>query len=575
MMMGQWAGKVFALTLSQLAAKYDPQDDGTISSQLATALRIEAALTSILSNSLSTNPYPFIMLVNYASLPIENRSDKSGRTFLHWIVRLSDTTYHDPYWWDSRGANLIATKPQLDAASRASTNNPNIGIKERPDEMATGAFARAPYGRKYLIPWTGDARWPAYPSSTAAQQDALELRRRTSGYTIGNSHDDAGLAVITTDGTRGVEVVELWGWPQEARTTYNSFYAQYYPHAKVEYHGWSELNLDPPVLPATLKPGAILGVHELGYTGADVKSAQEGCPFIMVMDDATGVQNLQAQYPQFKFMHRYYFKDYVSAEWLVSDKHGIPPSGSNTKAWYRGFNEYDSPGFGGSVQDILRRAGEDRKCALMVKQRAPNAGWIAGGFPHGNPDFTKPEVCDAIRQGYAADYNAGLYAAFDMHNYTLLDPNNPFNWNYVAPMWIERNCDFLFQKCGFDPKVRRIIGTETGVEPRGFRGSGYNAQQFAQWATERYMPAMRAPLVVNGVSYPSPSMGGTLFQRGDFQGGSGWVGYEVSDYCGWLAQNVWPLTASAMVARDAEVPVSPTEGNRPPEGYVPEPKIYK
>src|SRR5262245_11194685 len=78
MMIGQWPGRTFKLTLSQLAAKYDPQDDGTISAQLAAALRNEVALTPILSN---TQAHPYIMLVDYASLPIANRSDKSGRTF--------------------------------------------------------------------------------------------------------------------------------------------------------------------------------------------------------------------------------------------------------------------------------------------------------------------------------------------------------------------------------------------------------------------------------------------------------------------------------------------------------------
>lgn len=491
MMMGQWPGRTFALTLSQLAAKYDPQDDGTTSSQLATALRNEVALTPIISN---TQAYPFINLVNYASLPIENRSDKTGNTFLHWIVRLGDTLYHDPYWWDSTGANLTATKAQLDAASRASSTNPNIGIQERPQPMATGAFARAAYGRKYLIPWTGDARWPQYPPCTTAQHDALEARRRTSGFTLGNSHDDAGLAVITTDGTRGQEVVELWGWPQEARATYNSFYTQYYPHAKIEYHEWAELNPKPPEpQPPASHPAfenisraqALTGMHTINWVEDARAAVDKGCRVITMLDNLSGAREIRDR--GVVVIYRTWFND---GGWTPMDCFNRLGVNADDRLILVGQNECDAGRCPGDIANLQERFRWDKEFAEICWQRAPKCFPAIGGFSVGTPPIDNPDFARAFRDTYAAFLNA---------NYQKVGLNwHLYVWRRVTESWKpsgeevhpdQRWWAGRAKIFGYDPaygglnsnviSVSDEIGGECGHG--GWNWAGYNDGDATQW----------------------------------------------------------------------------------------------
>ena len=93
----------------QLPRGIDAEDDGTTATELAGMLE-KLGCTPVISPDAA---YPYIALVDYAALPVVQRYDQSGRTFGHWIVRLSDTAYHDPYHthgWQT------ASKDTLDAA---------------------------------------------------------------------------------------------------------------------------------------------------------------------------------------------------------------------------------------------------------------------------------------------------------------------------------------------------------------------------------------------------------------------------------------------------------------------------
>jgi hypothetical protein len=80
--------------------------------------------------------YPYITLVRYDRLPdryYPNLStDAAGNVVYHWILRLSDTTYHDPLYPGVRGANKTMTLAQF-AAAEVSPGY-RIGIVERPKE---------------------------------------------------------------------------------------------------------------------------------------------------------------------------------------------------------------------------------------------------------------------------------------------------------------------------------------------------------------------------------------------------------------------------------------------------------
>ena len=139
LMLGRWNGKGLNTSVSYWSNKIDPPHDGTTSANLASMIS-QLGLTPVLGTA---QQYPFIQLVTYNKLPNQNPTF-AGATFLHWILRLSATTYHDPLWTGTKGANLTGTKAALDAAEYAISSR--VGVKERPQPMTTYK-ARVEYER--------------------------------------------------------------------------------------------------------------------------------------------------------------------------------------------------------------------------------------------------------------------------------------------------------------------------------------------------------------------------------------------------------------------------------------------
>lgn len=252
LMIARALGKMHDVTLDALSARIDPNDDGTTAADLAQALK-GAGLTPVAGRK-SKVGYPCIALVKYERLPQKNKS-APGAAFNHWIVRLTGTTYHDPYFFDQRGANLNATNEELDYAEL----DVRVSVEEILSMQTQGAFARLAYTRRYLIAWRGDSRWPQYPGATDEQHALLEKHRRQNRFTLGDSFDDAGLAVVTSNGEHGPVVVELWGWPEDkaVRDAYNNFFKTYYPHASIIYRQWSELQNSIPIYGLSLSPSKV------------------------------------------------------------------------------------------------------------------------------------------------------------------------------------------------------------------------------------------------------------------------------------------------------------------------------
>lgn len=209
LMLAQAIGVGLYDTVYEWSKKIDQADDGTTDKNLADMIK-QLGLTPI--TGVGVTQYPYIEIVNYKSLPDANKYDKTG-TFLHWIVRLSATNYHDPYWPSAvkiRGANMVAGSGVLDNAEYA--RSMRVGIKEVWDKM-TEYKAREPYDR--VIHYVegsqpADVRAKVFATAAAAGQSATL------------SADDAFLPI---DGLRSIKVI-LWNISnQEA---YRAFYNQYY-----------------------------------------------------------------------------------------------------------------------------------------------------------------------------------------------------------------------------------------------------------------------------------------------------------------------------------------------------------
>jgi len=283
---------------------------------------------------------------------------------------------------------------------------------------------------------------------------------------------------------------------------------------------WLELDGAPPDDDVDRANQFKLGIHAMSNSDVAFEEARQGCKFFLCMDNFTGASELKRAHPNAVVMVRRFFPHGVvpSVEQIINGLEGA----RHKDLVYIGLNEADQLGQDGD--DLRRRAQIDIEVAQRIKQGS-GATYAAGTFSMGTPDFTNPETCQIIRELYAPAYNSGLIA-FDMHLYSPNPQhiNQPHEWQ-----WFERRWEFLFTHCGFDPNVRAIYCSECGLDQSGvggFKAHAYSQEKFADWC-DKYIRLQSAPLVIDGKAYPSPIVGGAIFQASDR---GNWAGYDITDY---------------------------------------------
>ena len=263
-----------------------------------------------------------------------------------------------------------------------------------------------------------------------------------------------------------------------------------------------------------------LGIHSM-TNGRAIDEANNGCKYVMMMNNLVAAGQIKIAHPDATVMVRYYFGSNVpSVDTAIAALGGA----TNAGFVYTGLNESDALGQDGDA--LRQRAAFDIAMAKAIKQIS-GATYAAGTFSMGCPDFTSQSTCDIIRELYAPYYNNGLLK-FDMHLYS---PTMLHIYDDSALIWYERRWEYLFTKCGFDPTVKGIYCSETGVDEGGkggFPGHSASDADFKRWC-QRFIDVQKAALVVNGVSYNSPMMGGAIFQLGG-NGDSRWDAYDISGY---------------------------------------------
>ncbi len=284
-----------------------------------------------------------------------------------------------------------------------------------------------------------------------------------------------------------------------------------------------------PVTPVTTSRCA-LGVNVISNGGAAERFGQAGCRYFVVIDDFAGASLLKRKYSDATVMARRWFGGEIpSIERAYDRLNGADDPG----LIYVGLNEADGLGQDGDA--LRRRADFDVKLAERIRSRS-GARYAAGSFSMGSPDFTNEETCRIIRQAYAPAYNAGVIG-LDMHLYS---PALSHIDNDAELIWFERRWEFLFTHCGFDPRLRAIYCSETGLDEAavgGFPAHHATQDQFRAWCA-RFIEIQNGPIVVNGTARPSPVCGAAIFQAGDSRTGSGgWGGYNIEDYLGSFASS--------------------------------------
>lgn len=465
LMLARWNGRAMNVSVAEWSRKYDPADDGTTSATLQTILRIEAGLTPISG----TVAYPYIQLVDYATLPILNRSDQSGDTFLHWIVRLGDTTYHDPYHFTNRGANLSAPRAVLDAARRLG-GGPPVSITERP--IMSNGEPRVQYGRVVNV----------LPPDAPVERCVAVLKEIFAAkQTLGFSYDDAGV------GNLDDRTAVLWDIPQGERAAFASFYAQYYPGVKVAFKPDAA---PPPVPEPTPTPTGVSFARHLGVSALiDARAGQDalarGCRAVLFLNNTGAAIDAARQYPDAITFMRVWWGSKLTPQQMASalDAHrsDIPRNCYATV-----LNECDTWCYG-SPAEMTERFNVERETAEIIWRTDPNRVVCIGQFSHGTPDITRADIRQAWRDTYGAFAIANKHRIrIGWHLYTKgrrYTSHPPQGADIYDPIWFEGRDNEFWKQTGM-PADARCICDETGVEAGagGFNWAQYNAQQFAEWS---------------------------------------------------------------------------------------------
>jgi len=484
LMLARWNGKGMTNTVTELSKKYDAPDDGTTPANLALALK-DLGLTAVPKATL----YPFIQLVQYDKLPKALRYDKrdkvllaNGRPMLHWIQRLDDEAYHDSYHVGGNGANLKSTKAILDAAEVAKDSR--VGIVERPSEPTMTKATVKTEVRVRIGPEVSDATWTPL---------ALKEGQTLDGTVQGDffKYTDSRFVVYNKAGQR---IDALYSAIKYGATQYLTVASD-----------------PPPPAPSNFKLGvSVLHAHHLLEP-----AYQAGVRCFLIMDGILAAVQFKRAHPDAVVMYRR-FLDHGA---------GIPnPAAFSAEAamgngivFVSPLNECDNWCYG-SPGEIQARAIFDSQLAAMCK--ANGTIYAGGGFSMGTPDFTRADICDAMKRFYAPHYNSGLMA-INMHLYSpnANHINSPLEW-----IWYERRWQFLFDKCGFDPSpaLQGIYCDETGLDEGGIGGfpaHNLGCEAIRQWGAA-FVAAQRQGLG----AVPSPMKGAAIFQAGDT---GRWGGYNV------------------------------------------------
>ena len=470
LMLARWVGRGKSDSVAYWSDRIDAPHDGTTANDLASMLRA-LGLTPVVG---AATPYPRIELVYYNLLPHQNPI-YAGRTFLHWIVRLSDTTYHDPLWNNDAGANLSATKAQIDAASAGAQHRTSIA--ERPQETTMSEPARVKYDRVYHVIHAG----ATIEEAVAIFKTAFANNRQTVGF----SYDDAGIG----DGLQSKRAV-LHGIPIDKRDLFRQFYAQYYPSTIVEFDG---VPITPPTPPVS---GNAIGVHPAlpalafnkrtgVHTLERIEEAREaydlGCRSFTMMNNVTGAREMRDRGAAVIVRH------YMPGGTLWSVDQFIQAFGINANDSFivMGINEADNI----STSEIERRFAYEKEFALKMHAVSPKSFVVIGGFSMGTPQLDDPSVAERFRNTYAAFLNANAsWCGLNYHSYhrrhSAAVP--PASQAVEDPAWWPKRFLLWGYNAGAGGLNTNVVmvSDEAGVDIGGIGGfpaCGYDDNTFMRW----------------------------------------------------------------------------------------------
>lgn len=350
--------------------------------------------------------------------------------------------------------------------------------------------------------------------------------------TVGGSYDDAGVGNLDS------RTAVLWGITADKRQTFLDFFSRFYPGVIVQFQNFSGSVIIPPP-PNPVIGRTRFGVNVVTGNGDYARRALAAkCNALSIINNFQLASDL-ANDTSITVMARRYVNSMPPPDPDVVFEGAASPH----VVYLTPLNECDVICYG-TVEEIARRAAFDRE--MWAKMKARGRKYAGGGFSMGTPDYTKPEICDAMRTHYAPLYNSGMAINYHLYSPTM---------NHTPDIWYELRWRFLFEKCGFnpDPSLAGIYSDETGVDEGGvggFPAHGASASQIGEWS-RRFLDASQ------GNGYGNLLRAAVIFQSGNT---TDWNGYNV-DY----AINEIGAAAQAPVTRQLERMRLPSYGATPEE----------
>lgn len=495
LMLARSVGKGLTDTVEQwskelpTARQIDAEDNGTTANELAAMLK-KMGCDPVLSPVV---PYPHIALVDYAMLPVAQRYDQSGRTFGHWIVRLSDTEYHDPY---AAHGNHVADAATLDTAIRTGAGKywggfvVKVGIRDTARSLPAALIV------------TGT--------------DGMGVNVRVSGAI------NAQKIGVMGEGRAVAALDEQAGWTQIQLIDEPPSWAKGW--VKSDYLA-ARTAQPAPVVAAPRK--VLVGVNVITDTGALAEAERAGCKFALVMGANREAADFARNHPDGYCMSRVFVgnsrwtaDDFIRALGVSAD---MPSNLVLTL-----FNEADS--WGSSPRELEERMRVEVEFVRKARSLGCKSIIALGTFSVGNPQFapSAPEYADTVRlikQYYAPLWNAGEIG-LDYHAYA---PSMAHIYGEDL-VWHERRWQFYFTVCGFAPdKGQGVFFGECGVDEDGVGGLPAHKATTEDVTKHiaRLVEIQSRPVVVDGREYPSPVRGAAIFCYGN-NGDKRWAnGYDI------------------------------------------------
>ncbi len=297
-------------------------------------------------------------------------------------------------------------------------------------------------------------------------------------------------------------------------------------------------NTNPIPVPVPTPKGKTIsvGLNTLYSTEHAVEALSRGCNMILTINNVAGAAELKRQYPKAEIIVRkIFYKGYPPDVDFALKELGV--NANNPPLNYVLLNEDDHMSF---RKDMKARSEIDVAFARKMKEKAPNARFLAYMYPAACNAADEQGFASDIQKYYTPHFNSGLMDV-DHHPY---EPNfhNLFEMRANGPqhVWWATRYRFLFQCCGFNYRPNSVWASEAGLDEQsvgGFNQVNPSKEEFGKWMDE-YARLLEEPFMCNGQMMDSPVKGVCIFQyrEKNSASGSGWEGYSVEKYFDWFTK---------------------------------------